>query len=106
MRIQKNSKEFQEYCKKWRRDTTTPWFCCPHSERCRNPLSIRWRAGSLAEDESNCRFISQLEGAIPQLVLMVLTDNEIVVEQACKVIGARSWIPNIEGDTTDSIHTP
>lgn len=46
-------------------------------------------AGFLAEDESNCRFISQLEGAIPQLVLMGLTDNEVVVEQACKVIGAR-----------------
>ena len=45
------------------------------------------------EEESNCRFISQMEGAIPQLVLMGLTDNEVVVQQACKVIGAPSTLP-------------
>ena len=45
-------------------------------------------AGSIAEDPFNCEVISHEEGAIQQLILMALSDNEIVVEQACKTIGA------------------
>ena len=47
------------------------------------------------EDESNCRFIAALEGAIPQLILMGLTDDEVVVEQACKVIGRFPTFPTL-----------
>ena len=43
-------------------------------------------AGSIAEDPFNCDVISQEEGAVQQLILMALSDNEIVVEQACKTI--------------------
>ena len=44
-------------------------------------------AGSIAEDPFNCEVISHEEGAIQQLILMALSDNEVVVEQACKTIG-------------------
>ena len=44
-------------------------------------------AGRIAEDPANCAAIAQEEGAIQQLILMALSDNEVVVEQACKVIG-------------------
>ena len=30
-------------------------------------------------------------GAIQQLILMALSDNEVVVEQACKTIGELAW---------------
>ena len=43
-------------------------------------------AGSIAEDPFNCDVIRQEEGAVQQLILMALSDNEIVVEQACKTI--------------------
>ena len=45
-------------------------------------------AGRIAEDPANCAAIAQEVGAIQQLILMALSDNEVVVEQACKVIGA------------------
>ena len=38
-------------------------------------------------EESNCQYVASLPSAIPQLVLMGLIDNELVVEPACKVIG-------------------
>ncbi len=44
-------------------------------------------AGSIAEDPFNCEVISHEEGAVQQLILMALSDNEVVVEQACKTIG-------------------
>ena len=44
-------------------------------------------AGSIAEDPLNCEVISREEGAVQQLIPMALSDNEIVVEQACKTIG-------------------
>lgn len=44
-------------------------------------------AGSIAEDPFNCDVIRQEEGAVQQLILMALSDNECVVEQACKTIG-------------------
>lgn len=43
--------------------------------------------GSIAEDPFNCEVISHEEGAVQQLILMALSDNEVVVEQACKTIG-------------------
>ena len=43
--------------------------------------------GRIAEDPLNCAMIAREVGAIQQLILMALSDNEIVVEQACKVIG-------------------
>ena len=43
--------------------------------------------GSIAEDPLNCEVISREEGAVQQLIPMALSDNEIVVEQACKTIG-------------------
>ena len=45
-------------------------------------------AGELMAEESNCQYVAALPSAIPQLVLMGLIDNELVVEPACKVIGA------------------
>ena len=50
-------------------------------------------AGSIAEDPLNCEVISREEGAVQQLIPMALSDNEIVVEQACKTLGQ----PNLEG---------
>ena len=44
--------------------------------------------GELMVEESNCQYVASLPSAIPQLVLMGLIDNELVVEPACKVIGA------------------
>lgn len=44
-------------------------------------------AGRIAEDPLNCAIIAREVGAIQQLILMALSDNEVVVEQACKVIG-------------------
>lgn len=44
-------------------------------------------AGKIAEDPLNCAIIAREVGAIQQLILMALSDNEVVVEQACKVIG-------------------
>ena len=44
-------------------------------------------AGRIAEDPLNCAIIAREVGAIQQLILMALSENEVVVEQACKVIG-------------------
>ncbi|KAL3158161.1 hypothetical protein ABBQ32_011753 [Trebouxia sp. C0010 RCD-2024] len=52
---------------------------------CQQPL-LAGALGSIAEDPFNCEVISQEEGAVQQLILMALSDNEIVVEQACKTI--------------------
>lgn len=49
-------------------------------------IYAKLNAGSIAEDPFNCEVISQEEGAVQQLILMALSDNEIVVEQACKTI--------------------
>ena len=43
--------------------------------------------GRIAEDPLNCAIIAREVGAIQQLILMALSENEVVVEQACKVIG-------------------
>ena len=48
---------------------------------------VGMHAGSIAEDPFNCEVISHEEGAVQQLILMALSDNEVVVEQACKTIG-------------------
>ena len=44
-------------------------------------------AGRIAEDRLNCELISKEEAAVQQLVLMALSENEVVVRQACKTIG-------------------
>ena len=44
-------------------------------------------AGKIAEDPVNCAVIAREVGAIQQLILMALSENEVVVEQACKTIG-------------------
>ena len=44
-------------------------------------------AGKIAEDPANCAVIAREVGAIQQLILMALSENEVVVEQACKTIG-------------------
>lgn len=49
-----------------------------------------WCAGKIAEDPLNCAIIAREVGAIQQLILMALSENEVVVEQACKVIGESS----------------
>ncbi|KAK9820032.1 hypothetical protein WJX72_005289 [[Myrmecia] bisecta] len=43
--------------------------------------------GRIAEDPLNCEAISREVGAIQQLILMALSEDEVVVEQACKAIG-------------------
>lgn len=46
-----------------------------------------WPAvGRIAEDPLNCATISKESGAVQQLILMALSDNEVVVEQACKTL--------------------
>ena len=41
----------------------------------------------------SCTIIAREVGAIQQLILMALSDNEIVVQQACKILGTclHSW---------------
>ena len=55
--------------------------------RHQNNTRLCTNAGSIAEDPFNCEVISHEEGAVQQLILMALSDNEVVVEQACKTIG-------------------
>ncbi len=59
--------------------------------------------GELMAEESNCQYVASLPSAIPQLVLMGLIDNELVVEPACKVIGA---FPCISHQCADSRSQP
>ena len=47
-------------------------------------------AGRIAEDSLNCAMISKESGAVQQLILMALSDNEVVVEQACKTL-CKPW---------------
>lgn len=53
---------------------------------------LLWRrhvlhVGRIAEDRTNCELIAKEEAAIQQLVLMALSENQVVVKQACKTIG-------------------
>ena len=50
-------------------------------------------AGKIAEDPAACAEIVREVGAIQQLILMALSENEVVVEQACKTIGAPPTLP-------------
>lgn len=44
----------------------------------------------MVEDEdSNCAYLASLDGAIQQVIIMGLSDDDVVVEQACKIIGNR-----------------
>lgn len=44
-------------------------------------------AGKIAEEPAACSAIAREVGAIQQLILMALSENEVVVQQACKTIG-------------------
>ena len=52
-------------------------------------------AGKIAEDTASCTIIAREVGATQQLILMALSDNEVVVQQACKILGA--CLPFIQG---------
>lgn len=52
------------------------------------------RAGKIAEDTASCSIIAREVGAIQQLILMALSDNEVVVQQACKILGKRCVNPS------------
>ena len=45
--------------------------------------------GRIAEDRANCDLIAKEEAALQQLVLMALSENPIVVGQACKTMSER-----------------
>ena len=49
--------------------------------------------GRIAEDRANCDLIAKEEAAIQQLVLMALSENPIVVGQACKTMGEQGANP-------------
>ena len=51
-------------------------------------LAIMGRAGKIAEDAASCAIIAREVGAVQQLILMALSDSEVVVQQACKILGA------------------
>ena len=44
-------------------------------------------AGKIAEDAASCAIIAREVGAVQQLILMALSDSEVVVQQACKILG-------------------
>ena len=46
-------------------------------------------AGKIAEDAVSCAIIAREVGAVQQLILMALSDSEVVVQQACKILGAQ-----------------
>ena len=48
-------------------------------------------AGRIAEDAASCAIIAREVGAIQQLILMALSDNEVVVQQACKILGGLQY---------------
>lgn len=52
--------------------------------------------GKIAEDPANCAAITREVGAIQQLILMALSENEVVVEQACKTIGMSSQLSALQ----------
>ena len=57
-------------------------------------MHARMHAGKIAEDPVACAAIAREVGAIQQLILMALSDSEVVVQQACKTIGARLCLQN------------
>ena len=52
-------------------------------------FAIMRHAGKIAEDAASCAIIAREVGAVQQLILMALSDSEIVVQQACKILGAQ-----------------
>ncbi|EIE23713.1 hypothetical protein COCSUDRAFT_41874 [Coccomyxa subellipsoidea C-169] len=53
---------------------------------CQHPL-LAGALGKIAEDPAACSAIVREVGAIQQLILMALSENEVVVQQACKTLG-------------------
>jgi len=70
---------------------------CPALRRKSAPATARASAaaGKIAEDPAACAEIVREVGAIQQLILMALSENEVVVEQACKTIGARRSVRQV-----------
>lgn len=55
-------------------------------------ITVRLRyEGRIAEDAASCAIIAREVGAIQQLILMALSDNEVVVQQACKILGGLQY---------------
>ena len=48
--------------------------------------------GKIAEDPAACSAIVREVGAIQQLILMALSENEVVVQQACKTMGEQPLV--------------
>ena len=49
-------------------------------------------AGRIAEDAASCAIIAREVGAVQQLILMALSDSEVVVQQACKILGEPAFL--------------
>ncbi|KAK9839624.1 hypothetical protein WJX81_001442 [Elliptochloris bilobata] len=75
---------------------------------CQHPL-LAGALGKIAEDPAACAEIVREVGAIQQLILMALSENEVVVEQACKTIGllgrhnSLTSLEIIEGDVLSAM---
>lgn len=50
-------------------------------------------AAKVAEDAAQCASMAKEVGALQQLLLMAICDDDTVVEQACKTIGALPLCP-------------
>ncbi|KAG2497865.1 hypothetical protein HYH03_004131 [Edaphochlamys debaryana] len=54
---------------------------------CQHPL-LAGALGRISEDRASCELIAREETAIAQLVLMALSEQPVVAEQACRTLGA------------------
>ncbi|KXZ56156.1 hypothetical protein GPECTOR_1g133 [Gonium pectorale] len=54
---------------------------------CQHPL-LAGALGRISEDRANCELMAREETAIQQLVLMALSEQPVVAEQACRTLGA------------------
>lgn len=71
--------------------TLLPWMDSSLISLLSMKLSVRTLPGRIAEDRAACELIAKEEVAIQQLVLMALSENGVVVRQACKTLGAWLW---------------
>eukprot|EP00850_Spirogloea_muscicola_P002821 SM000011S18999 [mRNA] locus=s11:273180:281253:- [translate_table: standard] len=61
---------------------------------CRHPL-LASALAKIAEDPTNCTAIGKDEGAVRQLISMVLSESQHVVEQACLALSALAMDPTV-----------
>ncbi|GLI68627.1 hypothetical protein VaNZ11_013105, partial [Volvox africanus] len=64
-----------------------PLFRLTFRSSCQHPL-LAGALGRIAEDRANCELMDREETAIQQLVLMALSEQPVVAEQACRTLGA------------------